>query len=139
MNPSSDQREKLLTTAGYYAGFIGLGAAAGVIGPTLPGLAQQTQSPLSTLGFLFTARSLGYLLASWRGGKFYDRLPGHPVAAVALVCMAGLMVLIPLLPWLWVLTLATPLIWLSPLSPFTVASTRPMSGVAPARSRTRMK
>jgi len=106
LNHRPDHREKLLTTAGYYAGFVGLGAAAGVVGPTLPGLAAQTHSPLSALGILFTARSLGYLLGSWRGGRLYDRLPGHPVAAVALVGMAGLLALVPVLPWLWVLTLA---------------------------------
>ena len=49
MKPSSDNREKLLTTAGYYAGFLGLGAAAGVIGPTLPGLAQQFMDRLGPI------------------------------------------------------------------------------------------
>ncbi len=61
MNPASDNREKLLTTAGYYAGFVGLGAAAGVIGPTLPGLAQQTHSPLSALGVLATEMECAHL------------------------------------------------------------------------------
>ena len=105
MNPSPDHREKLLTTAGYYAGFIGLGSSAGVIGPTLPGLADQTHSPLSALGVLFTARSAGYIAGSWVVGRLYDHLPGHPVAAAALLGMAGLLALVPALPWLWVLTL----------------------------------
>ncbi len=104
MTPSPDNREKLLKTAGYWAGFVGLGAAAGVMGPTLPGLAQQTHSSISALGFLFTARSLGYLLGSWRGGKIYDRLPGHPVAAAGLLGIAVLLALVPLMPSLWLLT-----------------------------------
>ena len=106
MNPSPDRREKLLKTAGYWAGFVSLGAASAIVGPTLPGLAEQTHSPISALGFLFTARSLGYLVGSWRGGRIYDRLPGHPVAAAALLGIAGLLALVPLAPLLWVLALA---------------------------------
>jgi len=104
LDSSPDTREKLFKTAGYWAGFVGLGAAAGVMGPSLPGLAQQTHSPISALGFLFTARSLGYLLGSWQGGKIYDRLPGHPVAAAGLLSIAALLALVPLVPWLWLLT-----------------------------------
>jgi len=105
LNPALANREKLLTTASYYASFIGLGAAAGVIGPTLPGLAEQTHSPLAALGVLFTARSAGYITGSWVGGRLYDRLPGHPVAAGALLGIAGLLALVPALPVLWVLAL----------------------------------
>ncbi len=94
-----------MTTVGYYAGFIGLGAAVGVIGPTLPGLAEQTFSPISALGMVFPARSAGYLIGSWAGGRLYDRLPGHPVAAGALLGIAGLLALVPALRTLWVLTL----------------------------------
>jgi FHS family Na+ dependent glucose MFS transporter 1 len=106
LNNPSETSGKVFKTIGYYAAFIGLGAAAGIIGPTLPGLAQQTQSSLGGLGVLFTTRSLGYLLGSWRGGQLYDRLPGHPVMAAALLGMAGLLALVPLVPWLWVLALA---------------------------------
>jgi len=42
-------REKLVTTAGYYAAFIGLGTTTGIIG-----LAQQNHG---VLGIVFTARS----------------------------------------------------------------------------------
>lgn len=96
----------MASTAGYYAAFIGLGIAMGVIGPTLPGLARQTQSHLDALGFLFTARSLGYLLGSVVGGRLYDRLAGHAVAAAALLGIAALLALIPLLPLLWLLSAA---------------------------------
>ncbi len=105
-NPPSAGSSKLFSTIGYYAAFIGLGAVAGIVGPTLPGLAKQTHSSLGDLGALFTARSLGYLLGSWRGGRIYDRLPGHPVMAAGLLGMAALLVLVPLVPWLWVLAAA---------------------------------
>jgi len=93
----------MASTAGYYAAFVGLGIALGVIGPTLPGLARQTHSGLDALGFLFTARALGYMLGSLRGGRLYDRLPGHTVAALGIVAIAALLALIPLVPLLWLL------------------------------------
>ena len=40
------------------------------------------------------------------GGRLYDRMPGHPVMAVGLFLMAGVMGLVPLLPQRWILTAA---------------------------------
>ena len=48
----------MASTAGYYAGFIGLGVAVGITGPTLPELARNTHSQPDALGFLFTAGSI---------------------------------------------------------------------------------
>jgi FHS family Na+ dependent glucose MFS transporter 1 len=96
---------KRSTTIGYYAAFTGLGLAAAALGPTLPGLAQQVQTPLSEISFLFTASSSGYLLGSFQGGRFYDRMPGHPVMAGSLLLMALMLTLAPLIPVLWVLAL----------------------------------
>lgn len=97
-------RGKLYTTAGYYAAFVALGLIAASLGPTLPGLAENTRTVLSEISFLFTARGLGYLLGSFLGGRVYDRLPGHPVMAAMLVTMSVMMVLAPLMPLLWLLT-----------------------------------
>jgi FHS family Na+ dependent glucose MFS transporter 1 len=94
----------MTATAGYYAAFIGLGAAAAVIGPTLPGLARQTHTQLGALGLVFTARSLGYMGGSLLPGRLYDRLPGHLVASAALLAMAGLLALVPVVPILWLVT-----------------------------------
>jgi FHS family Na+ dependent glucose MFS transporter 1 len=97
---------KLARTIGYYAGFIALGLTTASLGPTLPGLAEHTGAHLNEISFLFTAKSLGYLVGSLRGGRWYDRLPGHRVQAAALLLMAGMMALVPVLPLLWVLAAA---------------------------------
>lgn len=70
----------------------------------MPGLAAQVHTHLSEISFLFTARSLGYLLGSLRLGRLYDRAPGHPLMAITLVVMSVSMMLVPLMPSLWLLT-----------------------------------
>jgi FHS family Na+ dependent glucose MFS transporter 1 len=92
----------------YYAAFIALGFAGAVLGPTLPGLAQQTRSQVSQISYLFTAHALGYLIGSFGAGRFYDRahLSGHRIMAVMLGIMVVMMCLIPRIPLLWLLTAA---------------------------------
>jgi MFS transporter, FHS family, Na+ dependent glucose transporter 1 len=90
-------------TIGYYVTFIALGLIGVSLGPTLPGLAEHTRSNLGEISYLFTARSLGYLLGSFLGGRIYDRAPGHPVMAAMLAVMIAMMVLVPLVPLLWLL------------------------------------
>jgi FHS family Na+ dependent glucose MFS transporter 1 len=94
------------TTIGYYALFVAIGLETASLGPTLPGLAGQTQTQLDAISFLFTAHALGYMLGSFFGGRAYDRLNGHPVMVAMLVLMAAMLVVIPLLPVLWVLAAA---------------------------------
>ena len=65
----------------YYASFIALGMTTASLGPTLLGLATQTGSALNEVSILFTARSFGYLIGSFIGGRLYDRLPGHRTMA----------------------------------------------------------
>jgi FHS family Na+ dependent glucose MFS transporter 1 len=76
---------------------------AAALGPTLPALAENTGTQLGEIGFLFTAHSLGYLLGSFQGGRFYDRVPGHQVMAAALMLMTLMLALTPLITWLWAL------------------------------------
>jgi fucose permease len=90
-------------TIAYYAAFVALGLIGVSLGPTLPGLAQHTKTRLSEISFLFTARSLGYLLGSFQGGRLYDRVAGHPLMAAVLTIMALVMVLVPLMSVLWLL------------------------------------
>jgi FHS family Na+ dependent glucose MFS transporter 1 len=90
-------------TAGYYGAFVVLGIAVAALGPTLPGLAAHTRTALNAISFLFTARSLGYLLGSLLGGRLYDRLSGHPLMAGALILMAAMLALVPFLPILGIL------------------------------------
>ena len=80
-------------TIGYYAAFVALGLASASLGPTLPGLALHTQSRLAQISSLFAARSLGYLVGSLLGGRLYDRIPGHPVMALAALA-AGLLIVV---------------------------------------------
>jgi len=91
-------------TVGYYAAFGALGLSAASLGPTLPGLAKHTQTNLNEISFLFMARALGYLLGSFLGGRWYDRIPGHPVMATVLIVMAMMLALVPLMSLLWLLT-----------------------------------
>ncbi len=102
---SSEGKGQLSNTIGYYAAFMALGLAGGSLGPTLPSLAKQTCTQLADISILFFVRSLGYLLACLRGGRFYDCLPGNPVMAVVVMTMAVMMFFIPLTPWLWLLVL----------------------------------
>jgi fucose permease len=99
-----DDRERRSKTAAYYAAFVALGLVAISLGPTLPNLAENTQTVLSEISFLFTARALGYLLGSFLGGRLYDRAPGHPVMAAAVIVMSLTMVLVPMMSLLWLLT-----------------------------------
>lgn len=96
---------KISKTAGYYVAFIALGMAAASLGPTLPGLAEHTRTGLSEISFLFTARSMGYLIGSLLGGRLYDRLPGHFIMATVLMMVAVTLSLAPLMPLLWLLTI----------------------------------
>jgi FHS family Na+ dependent glucose MFS transporter 1 len=99
-------RLALYQSAGYYAGFIALGLVSAVLGPTLPGLAENTHTALGDMGFLFSARSLGYLLGSRQAGRLYDRGAGHRLMAGVILAMMLVLALVPLIPRLWMLVAA---------------------------------
>ncbi len=103
---SLEKPGQISKTIGYYAAFTALGMVGASLGPTLPGLAEHTQTQISEISFLFTARSLGFLLGSFFGGRLYDRSPGHPLMAVVLIIMAVMMALAPLISLLWLLVAA---------------------------------
>jgi FHS family Na+ dependent glucose MFS transporter 1 len=92
-------------TVGYYASFVILGLVSAVLGPTLAGLAEHTRASISQVGLLFTSTSLGYLVGSFYGGRLFDRLPGQPTLAAALLAAAVALALVPLVPALWLLSL----------------------------------
>lgn len=97
------QSTAITTTIAYYGAFLALGMSAASLGPTLPALAEHTQSTLSQASILFTARGLGYLAGSLRGGHWYDRIPGHRIIFLVLSLMAVLLALVPVVPILWLL------------------------------------
>lgn len=97
------QNVNIKKTTAYYASFVLLGLTAAILGPTLPGLAEHTGTQLNEISFLFTARSLGYLLSSLFGGRTYDRFPGHFVLAGFLLIISGTAFIAPLVPELWIL------------------------------------
>ena len=97
MIPASRPVRKIASTVGYYVAFICLGLVSASLGPTLLGLAEHTGSSLSAISFVFTSRSFGYLLGASRGGRLYDRLPGHALMAAALLITAAIYAISPLL------------------------------------------
>jgi FHS family Na+ dependent glucose MFS transporter 1 len=96
-------RDKIGKTAAYYASYIAIGFATGIVGPTLPGLSEHTGSALSQISFLFPTYSIGYLIGSFLSGHLYDRMKGHPVISAALFIVMAVMVLIPLTPFIYVI------------------------------------
>ena len=96
------QRDQLIA---YYAAYVALGLVAASMGPTLPGLAENTGVGLGAAGLFFTARSLGYTLGSLYGGRAYDRFPGHTLMAGMIAVMAVTLGLAPLTAVFWILLL----------------------------------
>jgi FHS family Na+ dependent glucose MFS transporter 1 len=97
----SKKDRRLISALAYFGSFTALGLALAALGPTLPGMADQTGVSLSQISIIFTANALGYILGSLAGGRLYDRLPSQPIVAGALLLMAISMFGIPLSPYLW--------------------------------------
>lgn len=87
----------------YYVLFICLGLSIGLVGPTLPSLADQTQTRVGQLGALFLASSFGGLLGTLLGGRMFDRVRGHPALGIAQLISAALIALYPVIPSAWIL------------------------------------
>lgn len=100
---TSTQKRSAFTTSAYFTAFIGLGLVSAVLGPSLPFLAELTQTSLSQISLLFIARSLGYLAGSVLGGYLIDRLPGHTLMAITLGALVIAISLTPLVALLWIL------------------------------------
>lgn len=91
-------------TATYFLIFIGIGMMGGILGPALPFLAEQSNSSMSQIAILFTARALGNMVGSIFSGHLLDRVKGHSVIlGMAVLALLGL-VLMPASPMLWAMT-----------------------------------
>ncbi len=93
----------MASTYGYFAAIMALGLVSASLGPTLPGLVEQTGSTYQRISYLFLARSTGYMLGSLLGGKILDRLPGHSVIMAAMILIAVTLFTVPTVPILWLL------------------------------------
>lgn len=93
----------LAATFAYFLCLVALGLCVSILGPTLPGLAQNTHSQISEIGFLFTARALGYLLGSLSSGPLFDRRGSNGLLALLLLAMGAALSLAPVIDRLWLL------------------------------------
>jgi MFS transporter, FHS family, Na+ dependent glucose transporter 1 len=103
MAPTHLKPTKTAQTTAYFIAFIALGITTASLGPTLLGLERQTGVDTRAISYLFTARSFGFMLGSFRGGTLYDRHRGHLVMAAMILVMAAMMALTPLATTIWTL------------------------------------
>jgi len=89
----------------YYAMFIALGLAVAALGPTLPGLAENTGSPWSAISILFTMQAMGSLIGNLGSGYWYDRAPAHVFLAGVIIVLAIMLTFVPLMTALFALAL----------------------------------
>ncbi len=102
VKPVSDDLRRNQTTA-FYISFIALGLAFSALGPTLPGLAANTDATISQISILFTVQALGLLLGNFVSGRQYDRAPAFPFLAMVVLVTAAMLALAPLMSNLWLL------------------------------------
>lgn len=96
-------RIRRLRTGGYFVTILIIGLVAAIIGPAIPGLADNVSGTLAALGSLFTVRSLGGMLGSLLSGRLYDRVAGHRILVLTLLLLAFAIALVPLARSLWIL------------------------------------
>jgi len=90
--------DAMRSTMMYYWLFICLGLSIGLVGPTLPSLANQTQTITEDLGAVFTVSAVGALLGTLLGGRLFDRVRGHRALGIAQLASAALIALYPVIP-----------------------------------------
>jgi MFS family permease len=95
--------DAMRSTMLYYWLFICLGLSIGLVGPTLPSLANQTQTLVGDLGAVFTASAVGALLGTLLGDRLFDRVRGHRALGIAQLASAALIALYPVIPSAWIL------------------------------------
>lgn len=106
MTPSPTIKDRAWPqTAAYFAALAAFGAMVASWGPLLPHIAAQTQTDMGSIGMVFSARAIGVFFGSLLGGRIYDRLPGHPLLAAALLVLASTFILVPFIHVFWLLLL----------------------------------
>lgn len=97
---STERNQK---TIAYYLAFIGLGMVDATLGPTLGELAAKTGTDKGEIGVLLTIRAMAYLLGSLAAGWLYDRYTGHRIIGLAVLVLVSMFLVLPTVPYLWVL------------------------------------
>lgn len=87
---------KLIITLAYYLIFILLGVTTSADGSTILKLAEHTTSKINEINWVFFFGALGYLIGSYLGGRFYDRIPGHALMTAMLIGLGIFIIFIPL-------------------------------------------
>eukprot|EP01012_Entosiphon_sulcatum_P060453 TRINITY_DN8542_c0_g1_i1.p1 TRINITY_DN8542_c0_g1~~TRINITY_DN8542_c0_g1_i1.p1 ORF type:complete len:424 (+),score=54.26 TRINITY_DN8542_c0_g1_i1:20-1291(+) len=87
---------KLLLTAALCCGFVAIGMVLASLGPSQLELARNANVSLSSISFLFTSRSVGYLVGS-TGGVLFDKFNGNRITGIALLVTGAASVCIPFL------------------------------------------
>eukprot|EP00823_Brevimastigomonas_motovehiculus_P002634 TRINITY_DN158_c0_g1_i2.p1 TRINITY_DN158_c0_g1~~TRINITY_DN158_c0_g1_i2.p1 ORF type:complete len:604 (+),score=178.37 TRINITY_DN158_c0_g1_i2:46-1857(+) len=106
LRPSKSR--KMLQTIGYCLNFICLGIVIGELGACLPDLAFRAGVGFDMLAWIFTARSVGYLIGSGVIGYFMVRFDGAPLLIITLFFGGALTIFVPWYPQLeMVITIIT--------------------------------
>ncbi|KAM8954460.1 sodium-dependent glucose transporter 1 [Pelodytes ibericus] len=77
------------------AAFLGLGMAIAVLGPTFPDLADNVESTVGNISFIFVGRSLGYLCGSVLGGVLFERMNQNLLLGTAMLATAAGLYVVP--------------------------------------------
>ena len=91
------RRNKSVVTAAIYWGFTSLGLLVAALGPSLLSLQRQTGASAEALSFVFTLRSIGYLVGSATSGSLLDKFPngGTKFLAGTIILTAICTLLVP--------------------------------------------
>lgn len=85
---------KTILTLTYCGAFLCLGLLLAGLGPSLPTLGRNTNSPDNRMGATVTSRALGYLAGSTSGPVFH-KLPGNKMVAISLIFTSIVCFLVP--------------------------------------------
>lgn len=85
-----------IRSLGYLAVMGLFGLIISSLGPVLPDLSIQVNTPFDVLSMIFTARALGFLVGSQIGGKLLDKFSGHPLLTGFFLLLSIMTLAIPL-------------------------------------------
>ncbi|OCT78158.1 sodium-dependent glucose transporter 1 isoform X1 [Xenopus laevis] len=98
--PPASKRGKLgefkwCVTTVMCAAFLGLGMAIAVLGPTFLDLAENVESSVANISFIFVGRSMGYLGGSVLGGILFEQINQHLLLGISMLATAAGLFVVP--------------------------------------------